>query len=427
MTSTYSSADSFKLIRPTLPIRANGSLVDSYAEDEIDIISQVVGKVIWPKSIQNCETRHFHHHHHEDDSEWKKEFIELCGKATIVESIDPLVSVKEKSSTSAQDLEGLLGADGKTSLLFKVQTVLKSLDLGFNESTLLDKEPIELFLFAHAIYVQELEDPASIAKYIVDNDNDSAIAQCYEIIAKKALMKIAIDERIDVGDIDKFWLRKRNEVIDGGYSFEAESFQNNLREIINDYAFNDDTLTIIEEANVKLGLTLEKSDKDFLIDYFQQSNININTVELAKRFIPIALSHQKNATLNFLSPGTSTNDSLDFSVNYYEDSSLASEINKENVHCSAQLFYVMTLGEELGVFSAVDLLITQYLATGIVDVRSPQLLRDLQNNAFNDNPQHYITTFKVLNLKYNSNINKQVDINVKKKEKKQKFNILLSV
>ena len=49
------------------------------------------------------------------------------------------------------------------------------------------------------------------------------------------------------------------------------------------------------------------------------------------------------------------------------------------------------------------------------------------NNSFNDNPQHFIIKFKTLELKYNSNRNKELQIDIKKKDKKNKFNILLSI
>ena len=39
------------------------------------------------------------------------------------------------------------------------------------------------------------------------------------------------------------------------------------------------------------------------------------------------------------------------------------------------------------------------------------------NNSFNDNPQHFILKFKTLELKYNSNRNKELQIDIKKKDK----------
>ena len=49
------------------------------------------------------------------------------------------------------------------------------------------------------------------------------------------------------------------------------------------------------------------------------------------------------------------------------------------------------------------------------------------NNAFCDNPMYFIIKFKTLEQKYNSSRNKELDVNIKKKDKKQKFNILLSI
>jgi hypothetical protein len=44
----------------------------------------------------------------------------------------------------------------------------------------------------------------------------------------------------------------------------------------------------------------------------------------------------------------------------------------------------MTLGDELGVFRAMELLVTKHLNGGSVDVRSPELLEDLRSWALND-------------------------------------------
>ena len=49
------------------------------------------------------------------------------------------------------------------------------------------------------------------------------------------------------------------------------------------------------------------------------------------------------------------------------------------------------------------------------------------NKAFEENPQIFILKFKTLNPKYDSNRNKELDVEIKKKDKKQKYNILLSV
>ena len=48
------------------------------------------------------------------------------------------------------------------------------------------------------------------------------------------------------------------------------------------------------------------------------------------------------------------------------------------------------------------------------------------NNAFKENPQLFILKFKTLTPKYNSNRNKELAIDIKQTDKKQKYNILLS-
>ena len=49
------------------------------------------------------------------------------------------------------------------------------------------------------------------------------------------------------------------------------------------------------------------------------------------------------------------------------------------------------------------------------------------NNAFCDNPMYFIIKFKTLEQKYNSSRNKELDVNIKKKDNKKKKKKLISI
>lgn len=60
------------------------------------------------------------------------------------------------------------------------------------------------------------------------------------------------------------------------------------------------------------------------------------------------------------------------------------EIIRENIECSAQMFYVMTLDEDLEIFNLVNRIITEYLPSGQIDIYSSETFKDLQLYVFND-------------------------------------------
>jgi hypothetical protein len=88
--------------------------------------------------------------------------------------------------------------------------------------------------------------------------------------------------------------------------------------------------------------------------------------------------------ISFGGQGATDTDGSDFSVQYYDDEKSTLVYNKESVLCAAQLYYVMTLGDELDIFNTVNIILSKHLPAGDVDITSKELLSDLQLYVFND-------------------------------------------
>jgi hypothetical protein len=75
----------------------------------------------------------------------------------------------------------------------------------------------------------------------------------------------------------------------------------------------------------------------------------------------------------------------DFNVNFFVDEGEGvSQINVSNVKCAAQLFYSMTLGDELDVFNVVNYFTHKYLVRGGMEIKDRRLREDLQMYVFSN-------------------------------------------
>jgi hypothetical protein len=73
-----------------------------------------------------------------------------------------------------------------------------------------------------------------------------------------------------------------------------------------------------------------------------------------------------------------------FKVTYFVEDATQLQVNTAAVKCASQLFYVMTLGDELGVFDAVRFFTHRYLFSDGFAVEDPTLRRDLENYVFSE-------------------------------------------
>lgn len=71
-----------------------------------------------------------------------------------------------------------------------------------------------------------------------------------------------------------------------------------------------------------------------------------------------------------------------FAVTFYGDDAASSAVNSAAVKCAAQLYYVMTLGDELGLFDAMRYFTDSYLHHDGLAVEDPVLRKDLEDYVF---------------------------------------------
>lgn len=296
---------------------------------------------------------------------------------------------KVKEDPNALSFEEVIDNKGEAGLYYKVQEMISENSFPLNVTRILSNRAVSAYLFARGKYMLDLDDAASLYKYMTnDYDTGGGIKVVYDYIAREAAKDIIEKEKLELGINpatkkpflpDEFvallGLSKHN------IPFAKGSFSSRIKNIITNRIFNFDKLTIIE--NLKGKLKFDDADVPALLAYMKNSKVEIDGVN-AEYYLAHAIAELKNNTVSFSSADTTAADASDFAVQYYDDDRTTLSFNKESVLCAAQMYYVMTLGDELDIFNTVNTIITKYLPSGQVDVTSKETLNDLQLYVFNE-------------------------------------------
>lgn len=294
---------------------------------------------------------------------------------------------KQRQPREAIRLDDLLKQQGHTALMQSTRREIEELSPSRNAQAILHNDDIFDFLFAYAYYELSFVDEKAIACWLIDPDpKDGGVGVVYRVVAVEAFKDHVKRERIQVGGVgpgSDFAKATRKEAKNTYAPFDAGSFTDYLADFIDDFAFRRKPLELIRAVDNKFGLKATEAEIDHLGNYFEASGVTLTKAK-AEALVPAVLTTYRNSAMSSKLSAASIAGPIDFDVTYHTDTNASSSVNRSNVLCAAQLFYVMTLGDELGVFRATDLLITRYMGVGRVDVKSPQLMRDLQDYAFND-------------------------------------------
>lgn len=298
--------------------------------------------------------------------------------ATLNNSIDVVISAVIGLGNDAHSFEGIVDLDGKGGLFLQVQEKIPGFFPSYNAETMLDKEAIAYFLFCYAVYKENLADTNSIAKFMTD-DTDGGPKDLYDYIVAKSVDNIIGKEKINL-------VPTPSELIDearsANISFASGIYSNSLKNIIQKFAFNNNELIIINQLKIDYSLTLTEAETAVIIDFIKKSKVEITLLNAPYLVLPEILRVKNTGIENFPS-GTTVGDG-DFFVDYFQEDTATLEINRDNVLCAAQLYFVMTIGDEMDVFNVIHRIATRYLTTGMVDIRSRALLEDLQLYVFSD-------------------------------------------
>jgi hypothetical protein len=374
----------FKIKRPALSVTGLFAQLDPYVKKEIDLLDANLSK--------KCLARDGEKFWIELDISNAKKTLEEAGayeqKASLEEilklDIDDLIDILESASTSNDkfSFSDLIDQMGDTSLLYELEQKIDANKTSYNAAKLLSETPIRAYLFCRAAYSINLNTALAIFNYISKETDEGGIKLLYDYIIIKAAWDIKEDIKLDVSpdDCKKMVAPKLK---DTNLNFTEDTFKSSVTSIMEELIYDKSKYKLIKEVKDALKININDADVPALINYIKQSKFEINTSN-ARYFLSIALNDIKNTGMSF-SPGQTTSiTDVDFSVKFYEDEKGTLVFLRENVACAAQMYYVMTLGDELEIFNVINRITTYYLPSGLVDISSKEILKDLQSYVFND-------------------------------------------
>lgn len=296
---------------------------------------------------------------------------------------------KIKEDPNALNFEEVIDNKGEAGLYYKVQEMIRDNSFSLNITRLLSNRAIASYIFARGKYMLDLDDAASLFKYMTnDTDPGGGIKVVYDYISREAAKDIIQKEKLELGinpATKKPFTPDEFVAVLGlprhTISFSKDSFTSRVKGLVTNRIFNSDKLGIIE--GLKGKLKFDDADVPALLAYMKNSKVEIDNAN-AEYYLAHAISDLKNSNVSFSSTTTTAADASDFAVQYYDDDRTTLSFNKESVLCAAQMYYVMTLGDELDIFNTVNTIITKYLPSGQVDVTNKETLNDLQLYVFNE-------------------------------------------
>jgi hypothetical protein len=357
-----SGASTFRFVRPSLIANGHAPDTDEYIQKQITALSKLFSKRFLESKKGGPGIA-------------LAEFFRERSVESQVQKIDA------NENAAAVSFEEFIDIREQTATYYKVSEMIKENRLSFNTIRLLENKSLAGYLFVRAKFLHDLDSAASIYKYMTNENEGGGIKLLYDYLANLAAIDIIDKEKLEIGKLTPEDFVKHLGLSKYAYSFSKGVFSVKVRSLITNRIFNGDNLDIIDK--VKDKLKIKDSDIPALVNFMKNSNIEI-TKDNAELYLPIALSEIKNNMISFGGEGTTDTDGFDFGVQYYDDEKSTLVYNKESVLCAAQLYYVMTLGDELDIFNVVNIILTKHLPSGAVDVTSKELLADLQTYAFND-------------------------------------------
>lgn len=248
-------------------------------------------------------------------------------------------------------------------------------ELDFNTRTVLDLASVRDLLALRAAVTLGISQQAALLHYVFTHPSGgqefvryAVVSAARDHIQEKQLRVIGIDDDNSevVNALAKLTLS--DEALGEGAIAVATSY-------IETSKYNE-----LIELGTKLKITdIPAEIRPRLVQYIKESTVEV-TKQNAPFILPMYLA--KAATTGRTSGGGTTDDP--FAVNFFVEDSAALQVSTSAVKCAAQLYYVMVLGEELGVFDAVRYFTHRYLFRDGFAVEDPQLRRDLENYVFSE-------------------------------------------
>jgi hypothetical protein len=252
-------------------------------------------------------------------------------------------------------------------------------ELDLAQRTVLDKVGIRDLLIARAALDKGITDVTAATNYILTSRKGVAeFADAALIGAARAWVK---ERGLNVADISEDAGETVKALRRAGLTMSEDAFEPLVEQLIEGRIENQKHDALIEEANVSW---LTPAIRARLYERIEKSPIPV-TSENAAQLIPLYAIQAAAAGGGEPGAGEAGTGSYDpFAVEFFVEDTNQLAISTAAVKCASQLYYVMTLGDELGVFDAVRYFTHRYLFQEGFAVEDRTLRRDLEDYVFNE-------------------------------------------
>lgn len=254
-------------------------------------------------------------------------------------------------------------------------------------AVLQDRPNIQDYIVARAYHIGRLRDPKAFFNYLTGNR--AGVKSVVEYAVISAARTLVERERLKVPNYheDNETFAKKLKV--RAIPLSQASFAKAVRAVVNDVMYNADASKLLDEA--KIG-EIPEEIRPRLIAYIKSSKIpltkdNINL--FLPSFVTRAYEYEPDDAADVDTEETPEAEDRSYKVQFRDTPDAEIDIDRVAVWYAAQLFHGMVLGEELGVFDALQYMLhSKMLIGGGMQVRDKPLRDDLRlytlSNEFRD-------------------------------------------
>lgn len=290
-------------------------------------------------------------------------------------------------TSSNYSLEEYIDAEDKLSLLkydFKDRLGNNWNNLDLNTRTILNYPGVANYLLALG-YNSGYTEINGLTNFIFGNRSGNRNVIAYGQVS--AAREYIHAEKVDV-EYNSDSSPVIQDILLGNPSFSSLSFSTYVQKIVGNYVSNSKELELLKFSKYYNDIPAAMIPK--LIKQIKSSLLPV-TKQNIDTLLPIFLNEIEN-TPGWQDDTTDTDttdeNTADYSVTFLDDDAAVVQVLTSNIRCAAQMFYSMTLGEELDIFNVVNYFTHKYMVRGNIQIADIQLREDLQLYVFSNKFTH---------------------------------------
>lgn len=246
-------------------------------------------------------------------------------------------------------------------------------ELDVAQRAVLDRRGLRDLLIARGTLTRGLVNVQALFNFVVTSSTGVAAIVDYALIgAARKWVAVKHLSITDISDDDGAPVRALREA---GLSVTELNFQPTVERLLEGYISNAKYYKYIKDANVTW---LTPAQRDALVAKLKAAGATDANYKQLVPFYAVEV-----ASTSYPDSGGSDPDDP-FQVDFFSDSSSQLAISTAAVKCASQLYYVMSLGDELGTFDAMRYFTHRYLFQEGFAIEDRALRRDLEDYVFNE-------------------------------------------